>query len=311
LTRNTDEVLVHIGAGIGNVVLATPLLVALCELQFTVDIWLISDYAQTGDLLRGWSAVRAISTDTSLDLRSKGYKHVIAAIPPFYWSRYTSKFPGTLPLVPRPSDSLFYQDEEEFYLTFAHRLGYPPDRKPFVCLPIAPSEVPGIGLKTLVLAPGCKTGEMTAKRWPYYSELADRFDDVAVVGTSDDLCQFDGKSTGFSPHVKSFVDRLTLRETAEVIAAAGAFVGNDSGLSHIAAAVGTPTVMIFGPTPDRTLGRFPPNVRVLRRGSACEPCWFDARFRACAGRIDCLADLRVDTVVGLLRAMRLPEGERC
>jgi ADP-heptose:LPS heptosyltransferase len=300
LTRNTEEVLVHIGAGIGNVVLATPLLVALRELHFTTDIWLTSDYAQTRDLLWGWGAVRAISTDASLDLRSKGYKHVIAAIPPFYWSRYASRFPRMLPLVPRPSDSLFYQDEQEFYLTFARRLGFPPNRKLSVCLPIAPSEVPRVGSNTLVIAPGCKTGEMAAKRWPYFSELADRFDDVAIVGTSDDMQHSNGKLMRFGSHVKSFVDRLTLRETAEVIAEAGAFVGNDSGLSHIAAAVGTSTVMIFGPTPDQTLGGFPPNVRVLRRHSACEPCWFNSRFHACAGRIDCLAEIPVDVVVSLL-----------
>jgi hypothetical protein len=38
-------------------------------------------------------------------------------------------------------------------------------------------------------------------------------------------------------------------------------------------------------------------VRVVRRGLRCEPCWFDSRFRACAGRIDCLAQVTVEAVV--------------
>jgi ADP-heptose:LPS heptosyltransferase len=110
-------------------------------------------------------------------------------------------------------------------------------------LPIASSELQEIGLNTLVIAPGSKTGEMSAKRWPYYSELANEFDDVAVVGTADDLQRYDNTPLWFGPHVKTFVDRLTLRETAELLVAAGAVVANDTGLAYISAAVGTPTLI--------------------------------------------------------------------
>ena len=103
--------------------------------------------------------------------------------------------------------------------------------------------------------------------------------------------------------MRSFLDQLTLRQTAAVLAAAGAVVGNDSGLSHIAAAVGTPTVMLFGPTPHLSLGQFPPNVQVLRAGLACEPCWFGARLRACTAQIHCLQQLSVDTVEHVLRLL--------
>lgn len=296
MTRDAGTVLVHIGAGIGNVVLATPLLLALGELQFTVDVWLTGDYEQTADLLKSWSVIRAIWTDAALDLRSVDYKHVIPAIPPFYWPRYASKLSSTLPLVPRPSESLFYQDEQEFYLSFARRLGYPPDKRPLVCLPIASSEVQEVGLRTLVVAPGSKTGEMTAKRWPFFSELANEFADVAVVGIKDDLQRHDKMPLRFGPHVKTFVDRLTLRETAELIASAGAVVANDTGLAYVSAAVGTPTLILFGPTPHVTLGRLPANVRVIRMGSNCEPCWFGRRFQECAGRIECLRHLSVSMV---------------
>ena len=51
----------------------------------------------------------------------------------------------------------------------------------------------------------------------------------------------------------------------------------DSGLSHVASAVGTPTVMTLGPTPHLTLGHSPPNVKVLRSGFDCEPCWYVSR----------------------------------
>src|SRR5262249_43946685 len=160
----------------------------------------------------------------------------------------------------------FYQNEQEFYLHFARGLNYPADRHPRPSLPIAPSQRCGVRSGTIVLAPGCKTGVMATKRWPYFAELAGAFEDVVVVGTADDLHKTGGSAIKFPPHVRSLIGELSLRETAEVMASAGVVVGNDSGLSHIAAAVGTPTIMLFGPTPSTSLGPMPANVKVLRSG---------------------------------------------
>jgi len=46
----------------------------------------------------------------------------------------------------------------------------------------------------------------------------------------------------------------SLPDAADLIAAANLFVGNDSGMSHLAAAIGTPTVAIFGPTNPKVWG---------------------------------------------------------
>ena len=48
-----EAALVHLAAGIGNVVLATPLLLALHDLGFILDVRLDADYAGTGELLDG------------------------------------------------------------------------------------------------------------------------------------------------------------------------------------------------------------------------------------------------------------------
>jgi hypothetical protein len=79
-------VLVHLAAGIGNIVLATPLLVALRELGFDVDVWLAADYSQTADLLRPWSVVREVFAG-SAQPRLNQYTRVVPAAPPFYWPR--------------------------------------------------------------------------------------------------------------------------------------------------------------------------------------------------------------------------------
>jgi|SRR5271165_7127566 len=287
---------VHLGGGIGNIVLATPLLVALQECGFVTDVVLAADYAGTAELLRPWSAVREIFTSTTPFPAPQHYLHVIAAIPPFYWPRYARKSATTSNIVARPPDALFYQDEQAYYWTFAQPLGCVSERRPSCTLPIAPSHMPGTSQRTLVLAPGCKTGEMAAKRWPYYVELAEAFDDVAVVGTADDLRRYDGSSIQFGPNVNMFVDKLTLRQTAELLATANAVVANDTGLAYVSAAVGTPTLILFGPTPHASLGWFPPNVHVLHAGLECQPCWFGGRFQACKGQINCLQWLSVSSV---------------
>lgn len=288
--------LVQLGAGIGNIVLATPLLIALHELGFAVDVFLAADYAETSGLLRLWSVVREIFTRPAQPALAR-YARIAPALPPFYQARFGRAISLQPNAIKRPPDALFYGNEQEFYLHFARSLNYPTDRAPRPSLPIAPSGKFGVTSRTVVLAPGCKTGIMATKRWPHFGALAAAFDDVVVVGTVDDLRQNDGAPMKFPSHVRSFVGKLSLRETAELMAAAGVVVGNDSGLSHVAAAVGTPTVMLFGPTPHASLGPMPQNVVVLRAGLPCEPCWFQDRFRACGRKIECLSRLSVETVV--------------
>ncbi|HEV7590120.1 MAG TPA: glycosyltransferase family 9 protein [Longimicrobium sp.] len=284
----------HLAAGIGNLVLATPLLVALHRMGFAVDLLLHADYPQAADLFAGWSLVRRVHAGAFP--HGERYAGLVPAVPPFAWPRLGRGYAGRPGVLARPSDALFWRDEQGWYLAFAEGMGWPAGERPACTLPVAPSEEHGVTRATLVLAPGCKTGEMAAKRWPHFAALAERFADVAVVGTGDDLREFDGTPFRFPGHVRTLADRLTLRQTAEALAAAGAVVANDSGLGHVAAAVGAPTVLLFGPTCDRDLGGFPPNVTVLRAGLACEPCWQAAKLRACSARVDCLRALDVDRV---------------
>ena len=52
--------LVHLASGVGNIVLATPLLAALAELDCTTDVCLDADYPETASLLEPWSVVRRV-----------------------------------------------------------------------------------------------------------------------------------------------------------------------------------------------------------------------------------------------------------
>lgn len=59
------------------------------------------------------------------------------------------------------------------------------------------------------------------------------------------------------------VGKLSLPEVAAVLARASLYVGNDSGLMHIAAATGVPTLGLFGPTPASEYGPVGPRAQAV------------------------------------------------
>ncbi|HID94922.1 MAG TPA: glycosyltransferase family 9 protein [Candidatus Latescibacteria bacterium] len=64
----------------------------------------------------------------------------------------------------------------------------------------------------------------------------------------------------------------SLVHLASIIERCGCFVGNDSGISHIAAAVGTPTVAIFGPSDAEVWGPRGDHTVILKGEIDCSPC---------------------------------------
>jgi heptosyltransferase-2 len=100
----------------------------------------------------------------------------------------------------------------------------------------------------VALAPGSVGA---AKRWTYYPEaarlLAERGFDVWVVGGPGEKAQAQEIVAAGGSRVRDLTGN-DLRNGILAMAAAGVAISNDSGLMHIAAALGTPTMGIFGPT---------------------------------------------------------------
>ena len=88
--------------------------------------------------------------------------------------------------------------------------------------------------------------------------------------------------------------QLSLRELAALTAQAKLFVGVDSAPMHIAAAMGTPTVALFGPSGDREWGPWQVRQDVIVSDHSCRPCGLDG----CAGSkvSDCLTTIPVGRV---------------
>ena len=80
-------------------------------------------------------------------------------------------------------------------------------------------------------------------------------------------------ATAASARPVDLVNRTTLREMVALVAEARAMVTNDSGPMHVAAAIGTPVVAIFGPTSAERTGPYGPGHRVLAAAAPCRPCF--------------------------------------
>ncbi|KPK91077.1 hypothetical protein AMJ80_07695 [bacterium SM23_31] len=120
---------------------------------------------------------------------------------------------------------------------------------------------------------------MILKRWPsvYFAELCDWLTETI------DACilLFGGKEEERlreeiavkTRHKSLIVTGLDLLSTASLIGKCALFVSNDSGLMHIAAAMGVQTIAIFGPTDPGRTAPYGQEHRVIRTGTECSPCW--------------------------------------
>ncbi len=93
--------------------------------------------------------------------------------------------------------------------------------------------------------------------------------------------------------------KLDLLTAYAALKRARLFVGNDSGLMHLAAAAGTPTLGLFGPSDDRLYAPWGPNARVVRGPRAFEA--FTALDPALNQTIQHMRDLAVDRVTAAAR----------
>ena len=106
-----------------------------------------------------------------------------------------------------------------------------------------------------------------------------------------------------SPEIRAEVfSDLNLPELAGLLSSARLLLTNDSGVAHLAGAVGTPVVAVFGPSDPALWGVRQDRAVNLRR-SDCPPCFGD-HLRKCEGR-DCLHGLgETETVAAALRLLR-------
>ncbi|MEO8579192.1 MAG: lipopolysaccharide heptosyltransferase II [Gemmatimonadales bacterium] len=162
----------------------------------------------------------------------------------------------------------------------------------------------GMGMEPFVaLAPGSAWG---TKRWPYYLELAKRLASdfrIAIVGSKADSATASQIADALPPDsVINGVGILPLLASAELIGRAQAIVTNDSAPQHLASAMGTPTLSIFGPTvPEFGFGPLAERSAVAQHTElSCRPCDRHGPQRCPLGHWKCMRELTPDYISSLL-----------
>jgi len=156
----------------------------------------------------------------------------------------------------------------------------------------------------VALLPGAEYGP--AKRWPVerYAELARRLvaagRRVWVIGSAKEheLGEFILQAAG-EGNVVNLCGRTKLVDAADLLALAECAITNDSGLMHIAGAVGTRVVALYGSSSPAYTPPLTPNAEVIYLKLSCSPCF----ERECPlGHLNCLMQIPVEDV--LLRAVK-------
>jgi heptosyltransferase-2 len=148
------------------------------------------------------------------------------------------------------------------------------------------------------LCPGAEFGP--AKRWParYFAELAQglaaRGCAVWLIGSQGDRetgAEIEQAAGGVC---RNLCGDTTLTEAIDLLASASLVVSNDSGLMHVAAALGRPLIALYGSSSPAFTPPLSPSAQILRLDLPCSPCF----QRECPlGHFNCMMQLAPDRVL--------------
>lgn len=157
----------------------------------------------------------------------------------------------------------------------------------------------------VALAPG---SVWATKRWPFYADLARALAGEAtiiVVGAEADRPLAAEIVSATKGEAIDATGRLSLLASAELIGRASLLVTNDSAPQHLASAMNTPTLAIFGPTvPEFGFGPLADRSRILgRTGLECRPCDRHGPQKCPLGHWRCMREISPDDVAAAAREL--------
>ncbi|WP_348526739.1 lipopolysaccharide heptosyltransferase II, partial [Mesorhizobium sp.] len=163
------------------------------------------------------------------------------------------------------------------------------------------------GRKFVALMPGAEFGP--AKRWPsdHYAGLARNMMakglGVVLLGSKNDA-GVTGEIATLAPGAIDLAGKTRLEDAIDLIAAAKLAVSNDSGLMHVAAAVNTPIVAVYGSTSPENTPPLSERSELIWLHLSCSPC----HKKVCPlGHLNCLKTLDVARVTAAAdRLLKVP-----
>lgn len=151
--------------------------------------------------------------------------------------------------------------------------------------------------KTVAIAPGSTNSR--AKRWipERFARLNDRIQselgcNVILLGSSDDkpISSVVADNSNFRPI--DMTGETSIDTATAILGEVDLLISNDMGLAHLAPAVGTETIVIFGPTNQVTTRPFSEHASIISANVECAPCM----LRDCPIDHRCMTRVTVEDV---------------
>ena len=277
----SKSALILAGEGYGNIIMATPLMSAISQMGYETHVLVDGNYPDAADLLRGWEELADVH-DNMADVQRRIWDVVVGTV----WRKGFNGILAERRITPDLCD-LRNTHEATANLTCAVQLGWDRPMPETHCeCSISSWEPP------LVLCPGWggkNRRQWERKAWPRWAEFATHINHAPLIL---------GGKQDYQPWMQGLPHRLgyEIREVAGILKNTAAVVAIDNGLAHMAAALGTRTIVLFGGTSEvknRPLGR---DVQVVTADIDCRPCQMTEREQTCTDW-RCMREITVDMVL--------------
>jgi len=207
----------------------------------------------------------------------------------------------------KPEEKHLRGHQRDYYLGLLQAVGLDRgERHPF--LPVTDGQQVEVGKvlqaagireggRLIGMNPGSAYGG--AKRWPLerYAILADALESrlgakVVLLGSPQDMAIAARIETLARSRPINLAGRIPLKLLPALLRGCQVLVSNDTGAAHVAAAVGTPVVVIFGPTDPKRTAPLGPFHQIIAHPPSCAPCF----LRECPIDHRCMTAVTVEEV---------------
>lgn len=290
-----SKILVVHSWGIGDLIMATPMLRSLSLSGHSVDIALFSDVNAT--VLRGNDflneTIMLRSKKDYLKLLPKKYDALIAT------AGMDPKKVAKFNLIVRATEVCSAAQEKDLHridmnLHIAQSYISTKTKEPYIYLNNNDEVLQKYidkNKKNIALAVGSGS-KQRFKRWGGFEVLAEKLDGNILVFVGPD--EEDLKKRYEKLHVK--IVQESLEDVIKLIANMDIVVGNDNGIMHIAYATKRNTVTIYGMTNEKETGGYRDNNEAVFLPLSCRPCFDPSTDAIGCETIDCLKNLSVESI---------------
>ena len=315
--KNINSILIITLSNIGDVILTTPVIDVLKKQLSSAQIDIICGLRAI-DLFKADPAFRHVFAYNKfsslrdkvkfiLQLRRQKYDLVVdlknTLIPWFLNAPYRSSF-----LKAKPNKEILHMKDK--HLKKLDKLGVDTAAAQFHIYvseedqALVEKRFKDVGKGKLVaISPGARS---EIKRWAkegfitVSKKLLDDFKyQVVLIGDKDDLKVGQEISAFLSNRPVNLIAQTTLPQLAHLLKKCSLLVTNDSACLHMASAVGTKTLAIFGPTHPDKYGPLAAGSVVIRKKLSCSPC----EVAQCRFKRECMRQIKPEEVLNKIKEM--------